>query len=52
MAIPAGDNYDKKRENNKKRESLVEKCGGKDGITLLGKRDEILYTKIWDGRTP
>ena len=28
VAIPAGDNYDKKRENNKKKEIMVEKCGG------------------------
>ena len=27
----SGDNYDKKRENNKKRERLVVKCGGKVG---------------------
>ena len=27
----SGDNYDKKRENNKKRERLVVKCGRKVG---------------------
>ena len=36
MAIPAGDNYDKKRENNKKKERLVVKCGGKVGNYAAG----------------